>query len=638
MKRNEKEIRAWTVKDSAELYQVDAWGTGYFGINEHGNVSVTPDATPSASIDLHDLVENLRKRGYSLPLLLRFSDILKHRILTLTDSFRDTIKEYGYQGRYRGVFPIKVNQQRHVVEEIVAYGRDRGVGLEAGSKPELLIAIALLDSRDGLIICNGYKDRDYIETALLARKIGRDTVIVIDRFDEVELIIDVARQHNMRPRIGVRSRLSTKGAGKWVESTGDRSKFGLTASEVVEVCERLSQVGMLDCLEMVHFHIGSQITSIQSIKNALREGARMFVELCRLGAPIKLFDAGGGLGVDYDGSQTNFHSSVNYSMQEYANDVVASIQAACDQAQLPHPDIVTESGRAIVAHHSVLVFNVLGVNEVVPRRRPEPVQADEPEVVRNLHEVWEGLSRKNFAEFYHDALALKEEANSLFILGFLDLKGRARAENIFWSFCDKLLKIIDELEYVPEDLQGIPKGLSDTYYCNFSVFQSVPDHWAVKQLFPTMPIHRHKERPTRRATLADLTCDSDGKVDQFIDLRDVKEILELHTFDGRPYYIGMFLVGAYQEILGDLHNLFGDTTAVHLSLDPEAGFRIDALVEGDSVTEVLSYVQYDRQELLGRLRNATEHAVRSGELQVEESALLRRRFEDGLSGLTYLSD
>lgn len=640
MKLMQPEIRGWTVKDSAELYHVRSWGAGYFGINEHGNVEVTPAGDNRGQIDLHALIQNLQRRGYRLPVLLRFSDILKHRVQTLFATFNDTIKEYGYKGHYRGVYPIKVNQQRHVVEELISYGSPFGVGLEAGSKPELLVALAMVTNSDAFIICNGYKDVEYIETALLSQKLGRNIMLVIDRFDEVEMIIEASKRLNVRPRIGMRARLSTKGAGKWVESTGDRSKFGLSATEIVDVVERLRTAGMLDCLNLLHFHIGSQITAIRAHKDALKEACRIYVELCKLGAALKVLDVGGGLAVDYDGSQTNFHSSTNYSLKEYANDVVAAIQEACDAEELPHPDIVSESGRALVAHHSVLVFDVLGVNEINrPDQAPEQMSEDEPEVVQKLYEVWQGVSRKNFTEAYHDALAVKEEATSLFNLGYLDLKGRARVERLFWSVCDKLLKIIGDLEYVPEDLEGLQRRLCDTYYCNFSVFQSVPDHWAVKQLFPVLPIHRHKERPTRRGILADLTCDSDGKMDQFIDLRDVKETLELHPLTPHePYYLGIFLLGAYQEILGDLHNLFGDTTAVHMSLDKEHGYRIDALVEGDSIANVLSYVQYERQELMGRLRLATEEAVRAGQLDLEESALLRKRFEDGLSGYTYLND
>jgi arginine decarboxylase len=447
----------------------------------------------------------------------------------------------------------------------------------------------------------------------------------------------VSRRLGIRPHIGVRAKLTTKGAGKWMESTGDRSKFGLTASEIVMVLDRLREVQMLDCLEMLHFHIGSQISSVRAINGAMREACRIYVELAKAGAALRFFDAGGGLGVDYDGSSTNWPSSTNYTYQEYANDIVAAIQDACEAHELPHPDILTESGRALVAHHSVLVFNILDVNEVLAGQAPPMVGKDEPPVIHQLLEAWRSVSHKNFQEVYHDALQLKEEGTNLFNVGLLDLRGRASVEQLFRGCCEAILKITRDLDYVPDDLEGLEKGLADTYYGNFSVFQSVPDHWAVKQLFPIMPLHRLNQRPTRRGVIADLTCDSDGKMDQFIDLRDVKRSLELHPFDGEPYFLGVFLVGAYQEILGDLHNLFGDTNAVHIVLDAD-GYRIDNVVEGDSVTEVLSYVQYSKEYLIQRLRQANEEALRRGLLTFEESALLMRRYEEGLEGYTYLEE
>ncbi len=629
-------MRGWTIRDSLDLYNVTQWGDGHFSINGEGNVEVQPRGAGGSPIDLLELVKDLERRGLRTPLLIRFSDILASRVQALADAFRTAADEYGYRGTYRGVYPIKVNQQRHVVEEVVQHGADAGVGLEAGSKPELLVALALLDTPGALIVCNGYKDRAYVETALLAQRLGRRPIIVVDRFREIDLILKTARELGIRPHLGVRARLTTKGAGKWVESTGDRSKFGLTAVEMVDAVERLRSEDMLDCLELLHFHIGSQITAIRAHKDALREAGRIYAGLWELGARPSLVDVGGGLGVDYDGSQTNFHSSMNYSIQEYANDVVAALQEAADEGGIPHPDIVTESGRAMVAHHSVLVFDVLGVNEVLAGRPREESTEDDPKVIQDLAEVWDSVSRKNVQESYHDALQLKEEASQLFSLGYLDLRARARVERLFWSCCEKILSIVRELPWVPEDLADLEKGLADTYYGNFSVFQSAPDHWAVKQLFPVMPIHRLDERPTRRGVFADLTCDSDGKIDQFIDTRDVKDVLELHAWTGQPYYIGVFLLGAYQEILGDLHNLFGDTDAVHVHLD-DGGYSVEHLVEGDQVSDVLRYVQYDERALTEKVRRTIEGALRNDQISLEESARLRKRYAESLREHTYLS-
>jgi len=630
------ELRAWTVKDSLELYNVAGWGRDFFTINDAGHIEVTPAGQGSARIDLKELVDDLRSRGCNLPLLIRFSDILRTRVEQLCGAFQTAIAENDYKGVYRGVYPIKVNQQRHVVEELVEYGRPFNLGIEAGSKPELLVALALQDNPEALILCNGYKDKAYIETALLAQKLGRKVIIVMDRMGELDTILAAARDLDIRPVIGVRARLSTKGAGKWVESTGDRSKFGLTAGEMVSAVERLRGIDMLDCLQLLHFHIGSQITAIRAIKDALREASRIFVELAMLGAPMRYLDCGGGLGVDYDGSQTNFHSSVNYTLQEYAADIVTQVAEACNAKGVAHPDIVTESGRALTAHHSVLVFNVLDSNQMLLGQTPEPLAKDEHRVTQQLYETYEAVSRKNFQESYHDALQLKEEAVVAFNLGFLDLKARARVEQLFYAVIEKILKIMRELPYVPDELENMEKQLTDTFYCNFSLFQSLPDHWAVRQLFPTLPIDKLNKQPTRRAVLADLTCDSDGKMDEFIDLRDVKHYLELHPPNGDPYFIATFLVGAYQEILGDLHNLFGDTDAVHVKVDGE-GYRVEHVVEGDSVTEVLSYVQYTKDDLIARVRRAMEAALRDKRLTPAESGRLMRRYEEALDGYTYLT-
>jgi arginine decarboxylase len=630
-------MRGWTIRDSLELYNVPAWGAGFFSVNEAGHVAVRPRGKAGEEIDLLALVQDLQQRGLRTPLLIRFSDILASRVRGLSRAFERSIKEYGYQGVHRGVYPIKVNQQRHVVEEIIEYGAAHRVGLEAGSKPELLIALALLDTPDTLIICNGYKDRAYLETALLAQHLGRTPIIVIERFGEIELLIKTASELGIRPHIGVRARLTARGAGKWIDSTGDRSKFGLTAMEIVDGVERLRSANMLDCLELLHFHIGSQITAIRAHKDALAEASRIYTGLHELGATPRLLDVGGGLAVDYDGSRTNFHSSKNYSTQEYANDVVSFVQEACDAADVPHPDLVTEAGRALVAHHSMIVFDVLGVNTMSSAEPPAPVGEDDPKVLQDLAEVREDITKKNVQESFHDAIQLKEEAATLFSLGYLDLRARARVDQLFYSCCERIHRIVRELPFVPEDLMDLDKSLADTYFVNLSVFQSAPDHWAVKQLFPIMPLHRLGERPDHSGVLADLTCDSDGKIDQFIDMHDVKDCLELHAWNGEPYYLGMFLLGAYQEILGDLHNLFGDTHAVHVTLSEEGGYEVSHVVEGDSVEDVLNYVQYDRRSLIEKVRRTIEVALRRGDISLEESARLRQRFEQGLKEYTYLA-
>ncbi len=629
-------MHAWTIRDSLELYNVQNWGRGFFSVNENGALEVRPRGESGPPIELPTLVEDLRQRGLRTPMLLRFPDILASRVNRIAEAFTTASAAYSYSGKFRGVYPIKVNQQRRVVEELVAFGAQHGIGLEAGSKPELLIALALLDTPNALIICNGFKDRAYIETALLAQRLGRTPVIVIDRFHEIELVVKVASELGIRPHIGIRAKLQSKGAGKWIDSTGDKSKFGLTASEIVDAVDQLRASDMLDCLELLHFHIGSQITAIRAHKDALREASRIFVGLHELGARPRLLDVGGGLGVDYDGSQTNFHSSKNYTVQEYANDVVASIQEACDGAGIPHPDIVTEAGRWMVAHHALLLFDVLGSSEVRSGRKPEPVKEDDPKVLKDLAEVWSGVNKKNVIESYHDALQIKEDAATLFNIGQLDLRGRARVERMFWDCCEKIQRIAADLKELPEELQELERGLADTYYGNLSVFQSAPDHWAVKQLFPVMPIQRLNEKPSRRAIIADLTCDSDGKIDQFIDQHDVKNVLELHPLDGRRYYIAVFLVGAYQEILGDLHNLFGDTDAVHVVVDDDGGYIVDHVVEGEDVKDVLAYVEYDQASLTEKVRRLAEDARRRGDITLEEATRLRARYKQGLWEYTYL--
>jgi arginine decarboxylase len=628
--------RKWNVADSTEVYGVKYWGNSYFSINDAGNVQSHPNGPDGAKIDLKELVDEVARRGIGLPLLIRFSDVLKSRIVELNETFKRAIAEYGYKGNYKGVYPIKVNQHRFVVEEIVQFGRPYHYGLEAGSKPELLAVMAMLDDEEALIVCNGYKDEEYIETALMASKLGRTVLIVVEKYSELSLIAEVAKKVGVRPRIGIRVKLAAKGSGRWEASGGDRSKFGLSTREVVEAINFLRANDLLSCFELVHFHLGSQISAIRAVKNALREAGRFYVEICRLGAPLKYFDAGGGLGVDYDGSQTNFASSMNYTTQEYANDIVFSLQEICDAGGVPHPTIVTESGRAVVAHHSMLVVDILGVGEFDVGKAPEQVGNDASRVVKNLFETFKEVSRKNVLESYHDALEYKEEALQLFNLGNLSLSERVVAEDIFWGVCQKLLKMVRDMREVPEELEGLERALSDTYFCNFSMFQSLPDIWAIDQLFPIMPIHRLGEEPTRRAVLADITCDSDGKIDHFIDRRDVKPVLELHPVNGQDYYLGIFLIGAYQEILGDLHNLFGNTNTVHVSLAAGGGYQIEHVVTGDTVTDVLKYVSYSREELVARIRRFAELAVRANRMTLDETRSMLRLYEEGLAGYTYL--
>lgn len=635
-------MEAWTIRDAADLYNVAGWGNGYFDITEEGHVVLAKSVTGGAPLDIKKVVDDLVRRGLSLPLLLRFSDVLRCRIEALHNAFTQKIKEYEYQGGYQLVMPIKVNQQRHVVEEVLGYGQPYGLGLEAGSKPELLVAIALVSQQeDGLIVCNGYKDRAYIETALLAQRLGVKPIIIVDRFAELDMIIDAAHRLGLSPNIGVRAKLSSKGSGRWAESGGDKSKFGLNATELVRVVERLREVGMLDRLVCLHFHIGSQITAIRAIKDALNEAIHIFINLYKMGAPLTHVDVGGGLAVDYDGSRTNFHASKNYSMQEYAADIVYAIGAALTEQKIPHPTILSESGRALVAHHAVLVFNVLGCNAGFQREIPPPPSKPDQKthpLIEDLAEVAETVTRKNYQEAYNDAIQLKEDALSLFRHGILDLQDRARMEQLFWKAASRILKVVRELDYIPEDLSTLERQLCDTYFCNFSVFQSVPDAWAVKHLFPIMPLHRLREQPTRRGVLADLTCDSDGKINQFIDLHDVKTTLELHPLkEDEPYILGVFLVGAYQETLGDLHNLFGDVNAVHITSQGQE-YRVEHVVEGDTVREVLSYVEYDQRVLVERVRRSIEKAISRGRMTFEESASLVRHFEAGMSGYTYLDD
>lgn len=626
----------WTIEASEELYRINGWGEPYFSINAAGHVTVSPKADRGGSLDLFELVNALKQRNLDLPLLIRFSDILEDRIERLNACFAKAIARYSYTGTYQGVFPVKCNQHRHLVEDLVRFGKPHQFGLEAGSKPELLIALSLLDTPGALLICNGYKDREYVETAILAQRLGKLPIIVLEQVEEVPLVIAASRKLKIEPIVGVRAKLSSKGVGRWGCSTGDRAKFGLTIPEILDAVEQLREAGLLHCLQLLHFHIGSQISAISVIKDAIREASQIYVQLAQLGADMRYLDVGGGLGVDYDGSKTNFHASKNYNMQNYANDIVAEVKEACEGQLLTVPTLISESGRAIASHQSVLIFDVLGISEV-PSETPESAQEDDHLIVRNLYETYQSISEDNYQEAYHDATQFKEEAVSLFVFGYLSLRDRAKAERLYWACCRKIQQIVRQQDYVPDDLEDLEKIMASIYYVNLSVFQSVPDSWAIDQLFPIMPIHRLDEEPTERATLADLTCDSDGKIDQFIDLRDVKSVLELHRLHPEePYYLGLFLGGAYQEIMGNLHNLFGDTNAIHIKLTPK-GYEIEHVVKGDTMTEVLSYVQYNSEDLVENIRKQTEQALQDHRITLQESQLLLSNYERSLSRYTYLT-
>jgi len=628
----------WKLSDAFETYRVNEWGKGYFGINNLGNVTVMPTKDPEACIDLKELIDQLQARGIQLPILVRFTDILRHRVSEIHAAFQKSIEEFDYKGKYCCVYPIKVNQQRHVVEEILDFGKPFQFGLEAGSKPELLAVMALTNGGNTPIICNGFKDEEFIHMTMLARKIGKNIIPVVEKFTELELICKQAEITGVRPVIGIRAKLAARGAGRWRSSAGYRSKFGLTLTEMLEAVDYLKQRGMVDCLQLVHFHLGSQITNIRSIKAALTEVGRVYTEMHRIGANVNYIDVGGGLGIDYDGSQSDFESSINYTLQEYANDVVFRIKSVCDEAGVPHPTIISESGRAMVGYHSLLVFDVVGVSNFDRYTVPPQVPDDGPQQLADLFAIFQDLKKKNLQESYHDALQAVDEAVNMFNLGTINIEQRALIERLFWAVCSKILRMVRELDYTPEELQGLESMLSDTYFCNFSVFQSMPDSWAIKQLFPIMPIHRLTENPTRKAVLGDITCDSDGKIDQFIDLRDVRNTLQLHEFTGKPYYLGAFLLGAYQEILGDLHNLFGDTNAVHVSLDENNHLNIDEVIKGDTVREVLAYVQYKADELTDRIRKDVEKAVKLGTISIAESREFLDFYQSGLEGYTYLEE
>ncbi|TLY90717.1 MAG: biosynthetic arginine decarboxylase, partial [Gammaproteobacteria bacterium] len=630
----------WRVEDSLELYHVEAWGKGYFGVNDSGHVVVRPDTTQRHEIDLYEVVEGLQARDLTTPVVVRFSDILAHRLRRLHDAFAQAITENDYRNRYAAVYPIKVNQQRLVVEEVYRYGQEFGFGLEVGSKPELLAVMAMTENApERLIICNGFKDDSYIEAVTLATKLGRTIIPVVENFEELGLILKHAQTYQVRPRIGVRVKLFSEGSGRWSASAGERSKFGLFITEILELFNVLKQHDMLDCLQLVHCHPGSQLQDIRRVKEAINELAHVYAELKLMGAGLQYIDVGGGLGVDYDGSGTNFASSMNYTLNEYASDVVYRIASVCNLRDIPHPMIVSESGRAVAAYHSVLIFDALGSSALdkfrVTGDRAEDYGGDEelPQPVQDLFEAYRAVSERRLVECYHDALTAREQVLQMFNLGLLSLEFRALAERLYWATCAKIRDSCRKLERLPEELEDLESILSDTYFCNFSVFQSLPDSWAIDQLFPILPIHRLHERPTRTAVLADITCDSDGKIDHFVSLRDVKRTLELHELRAdERYYLAVFLVGAYQETLGDLHNLFGDTHVVHVRLHDEGGWWIEEIVKGDTANRVLEYMEYDVAELYPALARDCERAIRDGRMTLAQSQALKRFYESELDG------
>ena len=632
-------MRKWRVDDAIELYNVNGWGVDYFDVNDKGNVIVNPRRGDGPSIDIKELVQELIIRDVALPVLLRFPDILDDRIEMISSCFKKAAKEYGYQGKYYSVYPIKVNQQRPVVEELVRHGKKFSIGLEAGSKPELHAVLAIMDNPEALIICNGYKDEDFIELALLAQKMGKQIFIVVEKLNELKLIRSVSERLNVKPNIGIRIKLAASGSGKWEESGGDGSKFGLNASELIEAIEYAEKENIVDCIKLIHFHLGSQITNIRKIKAGLREVAQFYVQMQTMNCKIEYVDIGGGLGVDYDGTRSSAANSINYSIQEYANDALYTLKDAAEKHGFIHPNIITESGRALTAHHSVLVFNVLE-KSTIPQlsESNREIHEHDHEIVTELKTILKRLSSRTMIESWHDAQHNREEALDLFNLGLLDLNTRAQAEQLFWAIALEVKSLSDSMKQAPEEMKNLSKLLSDKYFCNFSLFQSLPDMWAIDQLFPIMPIHRLNEKPSREATLQDITCDSDGKIDKFIGSRDSLPNLPLHEFNpDEPYYLAVFLVGAYQEILGDLHNLFGDTNAVHVTIDGD-GYSIDQIIDGESVADVLDYVQFSAKKLVRTMETWVSNSVKEGRISVAEGKEFLTIYRSGLYGYTYLEE
>ncbi len=631
-------MRKWRIEDSAELYNINGWGLKYFSINEKGHVAVTP-REGYASVDLKELMDELQVRDVTAPVLLRFPDILDNRIEKISKCFKQAADEYGYTAQNFIIYPIKVNQMRPVVEEIVSHGKKFNIGLEAGSKPELHAVLAINTDKNSLIICNGYKDENYIELALLAQKMGRRIFLVVEKMNELKLIADISKRLKIRPNIGIRIKLASSGSGKWEESGGDGSKFGLNSSELLDALDFLERTKMTDCLKLIHFHIGSQITKIRRIKNALKEASQFYVQLQNMGFHVEFVDIGGGLGVDYDGTRSSSsESSMNYSIQEYVNDSVSALVDACVKNDLPQPNIITESGRSLTAHHSVLVFEVLETTSLPIWDEKEELGENPHELVDELYKIWDNMNQPRLLESWHDALQIREEALDLFGLGLLDLRTRAQIEQLFWSVAREVSEIASDMKHAPEELRKISKLLPDKYFCNFSLFQSLPDSWSIDQLFPIMPISRLDERPDRTATIQDITCDSDGKINNFISPHGSNSHLAVHALNNKePYYIGVFLVGAYQEILGDMHNLFGDTNAVHVSVYKDR-YEIDQVIDGETVAEVLDYVQFSPKKLVRSVETWVTTSMKAGVITPEEGREFLSNYRSGLYGYTYLEN
>ena len=629
-------MRKWRIEDSEELYNIKGWGASYFGINDKGHVVVTP-LKDGVEVDLRELVDELALRDVTAPMLVRFPDILDNRIEKISHCFKRAAEEYDYKAQNFIIYPIKVNQMRPVVEEVVSHGKKYNLGLEAGSKPELHAVIATNMDSDSLIICNGYKDESYIELALLAQKMGKRIFLVVEKMNELRLIAKIAKTLDLRPNIGIRIKLASSGSGKWEQSGGDASKFGLTSSELLEALDFLKEKKMEDCLKLIHFHIGSQVTKIRHIQTALVESSQFYVQLHRLGFNVEFVDIGGGLGVDYDGTRSGTNEgSVNYSIQEYVNDAISTLVDISNKNNIPHPNIITESGRALSAYHSVLIFDVLETAHLPEWDDDVDIKPEDHELVRELYSIWDKLNQNTMLEAFHDAEQIRDESLNLFSHGLVDLQTRAQIECLYWSVMREVNHIAQSLKHTPDELRGLPKLLADKYFCNFSLFQSLPDSWSIDQIFPIMPLQRLDEKPDKEATLQDITCDSDGKIASFITTRSVSNYLPVHSIKAKEhYYLGVFLVGAYQEILGDMHNLFGDTNAVHISVD-EKGYSIDQVIDGETVAEVLDYVQFSPKKLVRTLETWVSKSVKEGKITVDEGKEFLSNYRSGLYGYTYL--